>query len=55
MEYTHSSAMHALLQEHYIPVWKTFPEEAVAAVEWAREHDNEAERIAENGQKFALK
>jgi hypothetical protein len=44
-----------LPQEHYIPIWNKFPEEALAAVKWARENDDEAKRIAENGQKFALK
>ena len=34
--------------------WKERPEEILEVLKWAREHDAEAQRIAEAGQKVAL-
>ncbi|GAX76169.1 hypothetical protein CEUSTIGMA_g3613.t1 [Chlamydomonas eustigma] len=40
---------------HYIPVWKKTPDDIVPALEWAKAHDKEAQKIAESAQDFALK
>ncbi|KXZ41246.1 hypothetical protein GPECTOR_608g690 [Gonium pectorale] len=50
---------HHLLRpyEHYVPVWKagSGPEDILEAVDWARAHDAEAQRIAAAGQAFAAR
>ncbi|PNH12006.1 KDEL motif-containing protein 1 [Tetrabaena socialis] len=42
-------------QEHFLPVWKqgAGPEDILAAVDWARAHDEQAQGIAAAGQAFA--
>lgn len=37
------------------PSWKERPEDILEVLRWAREHDDEARRIAHNGQMLALK
>ncbi|KAG1665547.1 hypothetical protein FOA52_000693 [Chlamydomonas sp. UWO 241] len=40
---------------HYVPVWEETPDDMLKAVQWAREHDDEAKKIAAAGQAFAIK
>ena len=47
--------MPAVLKEHYISVWNSTPDDIAEAVNWAKANDDEARRIAANGQQFALK
>lgn len=41
--------------QHFVPFWENYAEDIADVVEWARTHDAEARRIAENGRQFALK
>eukprot|EP00899_Mesostigma_viride_P007168 jgi/Mesvir1/16452/Mv12092-RA.1 len=40
--------------EHYVPWWEETPWDAESLVQWARENDEQARRIAEKGRLFAL-
>ena len=48
---------HHLLQpyKHYLPFWKTRPEEALTQLDWAAAHDEEARQVAQRAQDFALR
>lgn len=40
---------------HYVPFWRTRPQELADAVEWARAHDDECREIGNEAQQFAGK
>lgn len=37
---------------HYVPFWRKLPQEALQAVQWAIDNDEEAHHIAQNAQKL---